>query len=785
MLRNYLLVSFRNIRRHFTYSFVNIFGLTIGLACTMVIGMWVYQEHSYDRHFDDADNIYRVGVNFYNVGDLAIGPEILKEKLLEFPQIDRTTNLKTLGKLTIVLGDKEVDVPLFFDSDEDFFQVFSYEFLQGDPATALSEPASIVLSQDLAMKLFGTDNVLNRTIELKDDDKPKRITGVVVTDKKSHIPAQAWLSNMGREKVNSWLSAGSYSYVLLNTDTPAQSLDEALENLLHTDIHKMITDGSYQEFKESGLYKFLPIAIKDIHLRSPLRFETSNTGNETTTNVFGGVALLILLLASINFVNISTARATMRAKEVGIRKSLGTSKGQLILQFVFESVLICLIAVGLGMVMGDVFLQLFEKFTGLELLSSLFANPVQIILAIVGAVFLGVAAGIYPAFYIAKFQPVKVLKGSIGVKEKGFVRSGLVLFQFVISISLLMVSMFVFKQLQFIENKDLGFETESILIVDRLEALENKKEIFKQELQNISQIEAVSLNTRAPASSASSVESVRKNGEENDYFMQRFVGDDDLLEAYGFRLLEGRNFSNDLASDSASIILNQTAAQELGFDDPVGQTLNGGELRIIGVVSDFNFESLKSGVSPVLLRRGVDQAYTMAIKFNGSNPERMLQDIEQVWASLVPDESLSYYFLDESFEEMVAKERTLSKAVLVFTALAMFISCLGLYGLSVFTAERKVKEIGIRRVLGASIVSITQLLSRNFAIPILVAFLIAIPISYLGVNEWLSNYAYRIDISPYVFALSGAIALLVGLVTVSWQSVKSALKNPVESLRAE
>lgn len=785
MLRNYLLVSFRNLRRHFTYSFVNILGLTIGLACTMVIGMWVYQEYSYDRHFNNADKIYRVGVNFYNVGDLAIGPEVLKEKLLNFSQVDRASNLKTLGAQTIVLGNKEVTEGQFFRTDEDFFQLFSYEFLQGSAATALIEPGSIVISQKLAVKLFGTDNVLNRTIELKDDDTPRRITGVVLTDKKSHIPAQAWLSNKGHEQSNSWLSVGSYSYVLLNSETPTQALDEALELLLQTEIHEMITDGNYQEFKEGGLYKFLPMAIKDIHLRSQLKFETSSTGNETTTKIFGGVAFLILLLASINFVNISTARATSRAKEVGIRKSLGTSKTQLILQFVFESVIICLIAAGLGMILGDVFLQLFEKLTGLELLTSLFANPGQIAIAIVGAILLGIAAGIYPAFYITKFQPVKVLKGTIGVNEKGFVRSGLVLFQFVISISLLMVSMFVFKQLQFIENKDLGFDTENVLIVDRLEVLENRKEIFKQELKNISQIEAVSLNTRAPASTTSSVESVTKNGEENDYFMQRFIGDDDLLEAYGFRLIEGRNFSKDLASDSASIILNQTAVKELGFDDPIGQTLNGGELRIIGVVSDFNFESLQNGVSPVLLRRGDDQAYTMTIKFSGSNPEMMLKDIERVWRSLVPDESLSYYFLDESFEEMVAKERTLSKAVLVFTGLAMFISCLGLYGLSVFTAERKVKEIGIRRVLGASIASITKLLSKNFAIPIVVAFLIAIPISYLGVNEWLSNYAYRIEISPYVFALSGAIALLVGLVTVSWQSIKSALKNPVESLRSE
>ncbi|MEQ9403126.1 MAG: FtsX-like permease family protein [Cyclobacteriaceae bacterium] len=784
MLRNYLLVSLRNIKRHFTYSFVNIFGLTVGLACTMIIGMWVYQEFNYDRHFEDSDKIYRVGVNFFNVGNMAIGPEILKEKLLMYPQVEQTTNLGFMGEVSILVDNREIAEEQAYRADEDFFRLFSYDFLKGN-ADALDQPGAVVISEALAMKLFGTTDVLNRTIEIKNDPIVHQIQGVVSTNKKSHIPAQFWVSTKGKELSPQWNSASSYAYAKLNTDTPAQSLDEALNKILETDVYPAVSGDSFSEFMESGIYVFLPMSIHDIHLRSELKFENSTIGNEMTTQIFGGVALLILVLASINFVNISTARATVRAKEIGIRKSLGTSKSQLVLQFILESVIICLIAVGFGMIIGDVFLQAFESLTGLELLNSLFDSPIQIGIAVIGAVLLGVLAGIYPALYITRFKPVIVLKGNVSVNEKGALRSGLVLFQFVISISLLIVSIFVFNQLNYIQNKDLGFETENVLIIRNSESLEKHGDFLNQELKKLPQVVSSSMAVRIPATNTSMIESVNKEGSEEDYYMQRFVGDYEMVETFGFRLVDGRNFSKDLASDSTAVLLNEAAVREFGFEDPIGQTLNDGSMKIIGVVSDFNFESLQKGVSPVMIRLDFKSSSNLMVKFSGSNPDPLINELKSMWEGLGTAETLDYYFLDENFERMVTKERTLSKAVLLFTILAMFISCLGLYGLSVFTAERRVKEIGIRRVLGASVASITRLLSGSFAIPIIIAFIISIPISYLAVDSWLSNYANRVAIDPWVFLTGGIMALVTGLITVSWQSIKTALKNPVVSLRNE
>lgn len=786
MLRNYLLVSFRNLKRHFTYSFVNIFGLTIGLACTMVIGMWVKQEFSYDRHFENVDNIYRVGVNFYNIGNMARGPEILKEKLTEYSTVERTTNLNRFGEVTLIIGDKEVLQDNVFETDKDFFKLFSYDFLLGDRYAVLEDPNGVVVSDKTAVKLFGTVEVLNKTIQLKDDPKIYSIEGVVSSGKMTHIPAEIWLSNGNGTIENNWTSASPLSYVLLNDPDPKAALDTILDDILRTEIHpKIASNESFEDFYQSGLYQFLPIAIKDIHLDSNFMFEVAPVGNAMTTKVFAGVALLILFLASINFINISTARSTVRAKEVGIRKSLGTSRRQLVSQFILESILICVLAGGLAIMVGELFLTGFERLTGLELLESLFTNPVDIVMVAVIIVMIGVIAGLYPAFYITSYQPVKVLKGNVNVNEKGVIRNGLVLFQFVISISLLVVSMFVFSQLQFIQNKDLGFDSENVLVVDNFRKVNQHQEVFKQELSKNPNVLAVSVNHRVPAESGSFVWQLTKDGEEQEFWVQQFTGDAQMFECLGFRLLEGRNFSSEIGTDTSSVILNETAVKEMGFDDPIGKTFNGGHYKIIGVVSDFNYETLKNQITPIVLGYSEEGGRNLTIKFSGSNPQPLIDQVQSIWEGFGIEEVPSYYFLDENFEQLVVKEQILSKAVLIFTVLAMFISCLGLYGLSVFTAERKTKEIGIRRVLGASVFNIARLLSGNFAKPILLAFILAIPVAYFTVDEWLANYAYRVEIGPSWFLVGGVTALVIGIATISWQSIRSALKNPVVSLRTE
>jgi len=783
MIRNYLLVTLRNLRRHFTYSFVNIFGLTVGLACTLVIGFWVFQEYSYEKHFRNADHIYRIGVNFFNIGDMSIGPSILKERLAQYPEVKHVASLAPVGDAIAVINHQEIPVENVFSADTTFFKLFSYHFKYGNPDQAMSEPQSIVVTTDVAIQLFGRDDVLNEVIELKNETRPYTITGVVEVQGKSHIPAEVWIAEANQPAEVNWTSASSYIYAFVDGQYPGHRLNEILVDQMDEVRTMLAPDQTPEEFEATGLYKFLPMAITDIHLNSNFKFEPAPTGNKQTTDVFAGIAILILTLASINFINISTARATTRAKEVGIRKALGTNRSALIFQFIVESIVVCLIAITLAIGLGEFFLNSFERITGLELLPTLFIESGQFIIVYLGAVILGIIAGIYPAFYITRFEPSHVLKGKIGTGEKGLLRNGLVLFQFAISISLLIVSMFIFHQLRFIENKDMGFDQDNVMVISNLGKVPDHAVYLKEELLKKSYVQSASINHRLPASTSYSVTAIKQ--QDKEVWIQQFAGDEDMLECLGFQLLSGRNFSQDIASDTSALILNESAVKSLELKDPINRTLNNGKYRVIGVISDFNYESLKNKIGPAMLKLEPDAGHYLSIKFAGQHATDLIADINSLWTEFGVDDKPDFYFLDGNFNHLVEQEKVLSKAISIFTVLAMFISCLGLYGLSIFTAERRTKEIGIRRVLGASVSNITRLLSQSFARPIIIAFIIAIPVAYLITKNWLDNYAYRIAIDWWPFILGGIIALTLGLLTISWQSIRAALRNPVVSLRSE
>ncbi len=783
MLKNYFIVAIRNLLRNFSYSFVNIFGLTIGLACTLVIGTWVYQEYSYDRHFSEASKIYRIGVNFFNIGNMAIGPEVLKTKLKEYPTVESVGQLNSIGRVSALINDTEIPIDGAFGVNESFFQVFSYNFLQGQRETALSTPYSIVLREDLAEQLFGTTSILGKSLEIKDDPNRYTITGVVANQGLSHMPSRAWVFQKTTTPQENWTSASSYLYVKIDAEDHQTELDRMLEDQMQIVKELYGASQTMEEFVEGGMYKFLPMAITDIHLHSTLKFEPTPTGNALTTRVFAGVAFLILILAGINFINITTARATTRAKEVGIRKSLGTTKAQLMGQFVIESVLICLVAMTLAMGIGEYFLIGFEEITDLELLPSLLQGWQHLAVIYAGALLLGIISGAYPAIYMTRFQAVRVLKGLVGTGEKGNVRNGLVLFQFAISITLLVVALLIFQQIRFMESRDLGFESENVLVISNIDQIPDHHTFLKEELLKKSYVQTASLSERLPASSSLSISRVDTE-DEREVWMQVFAGDENMMECMGFQLLQGRNFSAELSTDTSAVLLNQSAVKELGLQDPVGKTIHNGQYRVIGVVTDFNYETLRKQIGPAMLTFNEVGNDNLSIKWSGRS-ERLIADILEIWSGFGANTDPSYYHLDENFERLVQKERVLSKAVLIFTFLAMFISCLGLYGLSVFTAQRRTKEIGIRRVLGATVTQITALLSKGFAKPIAIAFILAVPCAYLIANSWLSEYAYRIDVKAWPFLLGGIGALLLGILTISSQSIKAALQNPVNSLRSE
>lgn len=787
MLAKYLLIAFRNFRKFKVYSFINIFGLAVGFAGALVIGLWVYQEWRTDRHFEHADRIYRVGVNFMNVGDMAVGPPQFNEFVRDFPEIEQTTRLGGPSAAEVYVGEHRFKERRAFYADSTFFEVFSYEFVQGDRTRALAQPNAIVLTQPLARKYFGDVSVLGKTVLIGEEKAPHVVTGVVdAGGGRSHINADLWLQHRYRKNQN-WLSANVYNYILLREGVTLTAFADRLDELIETHVYPSLPISiPYAEWKDSdGAYRFIPIALTDIYLTSALKFEPSPVGSKSNVVTFGAIAVLILLIAGVNYINITTARGSIRAKEVGVRKTLGGSKSALVAQFLSESVIVSALALLIAFALGELFLQVFENVTGLKLIESLFIAPGQILVMTVIALGIGGIAGLYPAFYLTSFQPVRVLKGQVHSRSgsQSRFRNALVLLQFTIAICLLTGTAVVFKQLEFMRTRDLGLNADNVLVINNARLLESQKDAFKQELLAHAGVQKASYNKRVPAGSSVWVTAFKTAEMQNDLPMQSFHGDYDMVETLGFRLIEGRNFSRELTSDSSAVILNQSAVQALGLREPLGTILND-DLQVIGVVADFNFESLRKQIEPAALTLDLD-GYRLAIKLRGEQSREVMQYAESLWQRFGMSEPMQATFLDDNFETLLQKERILSKAVLIFTILAVLISCLGLYGLSAYMTEQRAKEVSIRKVFGATVASVVTLLSGDFLKLVLLANLIAWPIAWYATNGWLQNFAYRIDLGWSVFLLAATLALTIALLTVSAQALKAAWANPAEALRYE
>lgn len=784
MLKNYLKIAWRNLFRKKLYGAINVFGLALGLASSFVIGTWVYQELSYDRHFENADHIYRVGVNFFNVGDMAVGPPVFKSVAEEFPEVDAVTSMNNLRSLKIKIDDNEFTESEAFEADDNFFDVFSFPFLQGDRATALDHPNQVVLTTTLAIKLFSETDVIGKNILIGEDEIPYTIVGVVAeTTQKSHFNATMWISMERDSERTSWTSAQYYNYVQLKPGFTEAAFTSRLHQLIKNQIYPSLNlNQPFDEWIEGDTaYKFITTPLTDLYLKTNLRFDFFTAGNTTNVYAFAAIALFIILLAAINFVNISTARSSGRAKEVGIRKTLGSERGALIKQFLAESILISLIALVLALGLGEIFLKLFETATDIHLMDSLYLGIGQIAVFITVAVFVGLVAGLYPAFYLSSFKPISMLKNQFGGVNKSWFRNGLVVTQFTISICLIVATGIVYQQLQFLQDKDLGFDSENIMVIDNASLLGLQQDSFKQDAVNLVGINNASYNRRMPAGSSIWVKSFQTPEMSEGKPFQLFYGDEDYLDIMSFHLLEGRNFSRDLASDTSAVILNLSAVRELELQEPIGARLND-DMEVIGVVTDFNFESLHKEIEPAAIMYS-EVAERMALKIDGSQSGEIINKLNSTWVAYNIEEPMNYYFLDEHFQQMLKNERSLGKAVSLFALFAILISCLGLFGLSSYICEQRTKEIGIRKILGAAVSSLVIFLNKDFTKLILVSIAVSIPLSYFLMSKWLTNFAYRIEISPALFIVASFLALLISWATVSGQSIKIALKNPVESLR--
>ncbi|MDR3716522.1 MAG: ABC transporter permease [Puia sp.] len=811
MLKNYFKVAIRNLIRNKAFSFINIFGLAIGLTTCLLIMLYIFDESSYDGHYKDADRIYRietVSPNGEGLPSWAAGPGPLagglKTDLPEVEQATRILILPDLNKMLFKVGQGTEGKQIFetngYYVDSTFFRVLSYEFRYGDALTALNRPNSLVISPQISTALFGNANPIGKTIKigLPFGEYDYTVQGVLKDKKtKSHIPANFFLS-MRNGDVGGWAQNQTnwasnnlfYTYVKLREGSdPAvfkQKLVPFMERRAGPDLKAM------------GISKTLfAEPLKDIYLHSALENEIAPNGNIQYLYILGSIAVFILLIACINFMNLSTARSGERAREVGVRKVMGAGKGSLIRQFLGESFVLCLMALALALLLTGILLPYFNSLTGKSM--RLFDNP-GLLLWILGLTLLtGLFSGIYPAFYLSAFKPVLVLKGKIlNSFSAAIIRRGLVVFQFSVSICLIVGAIIISQQLQFVKNRHLGFNKEQQLILPmRSDHASKNFAALKSELLNNPHVAGVTSGSSYPGIPTPNSMLFYAEGKTIKDVVDINISavGDDYLETLGFTLLAGRSFSKEFTADSSSIILNEQSLGKLGYDskNAVGKNIYFDyqnvhhTMHVVGVVRDFHFESLHNKIKPfgfVTEFFGDKRAYTI-VRLKTNDYAGLLGSIIRSWNKINPGLPFDYSFLDQDFQRNYEKEERTAQMVGYFTIVAILIACLGLFGLSAFSAEQRTKEMGIRKVLGASVLNLTSLLSKDFIRLVLVSIVVGSPLAWYGMHKWLQNFAYQIPIKWWVFALAGFLVVLIALITVSFQATKTALANPTNNLRTE
>jgi putative ABC transport system permease protein len=805
MFKNYLKLAFRNLWKNKGFSAINILGLASGLAVFLLIVLYVFDEMSYDRYNEKADRIYRIHSDlFFNGTQLSSAqvPEPLALTLKkDYPQIEEMVRFNNQGDILVKKGNSNIKDHSAVFADSGFFKVFSVSMIAGDPSTSLNEPNSIVIDETSAKKYFNITDVVGKTLYV-DNSTNCKITGVI-----KDIPPQSHfhfsfirpLRDSYRGSADNWLSSNKQSYVLVRpgvTQAELQKLVNATINKYLTPQLQAVLHTSIKDLEQKGNHFNYPVVpLTDIHLHSEQSDEFEANGNETSVYIFSVIAILILLIACVNFMNLSTARSANRAKEVGIRKVAGSVRSSLITQFLTESVLISFCSLLFALALSALLLPLFNQLSGKEMqVSTLFSSwllPVLIVLIFV----VGGIAGSYPAFYLSSFQPIRVLKGDIAKGFKGsWLRSSLVVFQFCISIILIIGTIVIYNQLNYIRNKKIGYNREQVLVLHNTYSLDRQIKSFREELLTIPGVENASITGNLPTSS---------NFDQNGWFkdaafdptkaviMTNLYLDENYIPTLGMELALGRNFSKDFPTDSSAIILNETAVKLLGFKEPLKEVLyrpgNNDKpqaFHIVGVVKDFNFSSLHDKVGP-LIAEYAENTGSISLRVNMANISSIISQIESKWKTMAPAQPFNYSFMDADFNNIYKSDQKTGKLFITFAVFAIFIACLGLLGLVTYAAEQRTKEIGIRKVLGAGIASIVSMLSKDFARLVLIAAFIAFPIAWWSMNKWLQSFAYRISIGLWVFVGAGMVALLIALITVSFQAIKAAFANPVKSLRTE
>lgn len=800
MFTNYLKIAFRSLKKHKGYSFINISGLAIGMAVCILILMWIMHELSYDRYHENADHICRVtmdaefGSTLHTPVTLtAAGPALVRD----FPEVITATRIARPKRASVKYKDKLFSEPHVGLAENAIFDILSFSFIAGDPKTALKVPYSVVITESMAAKYFGDEDPLGKILRFN-NERDFNVTGIVKDiPKNSHftfnmLGSFQTLIQEGDVRPNQWFDVRFYTYLLLDENADIKKLEQKLPAFIDKYVGKALKTSG-------GSIKFSLQPLKRIHLYSDYERDMSANINISYIYLFSGIAIFVLLIAGINFINLSTARSATRAQEVGMRKTLGAVRNRLIGQFLGESLLYSLMAMALAVVLLRLSLPFFNSIIGRDLSLNFFRTP-WLVLAFLGlAVLVGVLAGSYPAFFLSSFQPVKVLKGflKVGSSNSRF-RRVLVVFQFTISIALILGTLIIYKQIMFMKNTSVGFNKEHVVVIPGMnEEVRKSYRSIRGELLSLTGVLEVGASDLVP-SRGHLLAPFLPEGFADDQTMSMDYMDVDAyyLPTMDIEIVAGRNFSEDFATDpEESVIINETAVQKIGWENPIGKRFvlrpppDSGQdvsyLTVIGVVKDFHLQSLRERIEPLIIFNDYDSLLSVSIRLAPENIMSTMDLLKKKWGELDPNRPFNYFFLDDAYDSQYRREEKLKNITIYFSFLAIFIGCLGLFGMASFTAEQRTKEIGIRKVLGSSVPGIVRLLTKEFLLLVIAANLFAGPIAYWAMDRWLQSFAYRTGIDPLVFVLSAVLALTIALFTVSYQAIRAALSNPVDSLRYE
>jgi putative ABC transport system permease protein len=813
MIRNYIKTAFRSLMKNKGFTFINVFGLALGLATCLLIVFYVFDELSYDRYNAKANRVFRLNdeIKFGGVENpYAIAPPAAAAALkADFPEVEQVARFRNRGGNKVKKGAQNIQEDRMVYADNSIFDVFTLPMISGNPANALIDPHTVVITEDIAKKYFGKTSdgyrdVVGKALTFNDTSQFK-ITAVIKNiPKQSHFHFDFFMSmpTIAESRDNSWLSNNFNTYILLKPGINYRDFAAKLPEFMHRHAGPQIQSAIHQDFaafEKSGNYmKFTLTPLKNIHLQSAMLDEFEPNGDIAYVYIFSAIAIFILLIACVNFMNLSTARSANRAREVGVRKVLGSPRKYLVAQFLTESIMVTLVGTIIAVFAAWAFLPLFNQLSGKELTVTAqilgWLMPALFIIIIV----IGCLAGSYPALFLSGFQPIDVLKGKLAAGFKGgALRSFLVVFQFAISIFLIIGTLVIYNQLKYIQNKDLGYNRDHILIVKNVWNLGKGANAFKQEVSQLTGVQNATLSNSLPTD----------NGNDNtsSFFKSQVIDqkgavlshswdvDEDYIPTLGIKMMAGRNFSKDMATDSSAVIVNEAFAKLFGYSNPVNQFVYAPansqltkvtRLHIIGVVKDFNFKSLRDNVAPLLISLTHNMG-VLSIRINTADIPGLLAQVKNKWKDVAPNQQFNYSFMDQDFDALYRSEQRMGAISIAFTSLAIIIACLGLFGLAAYAAEQRTKEIGIRKVLGANVSIIVAMLSFDFIKLILVSIIIATPLAWWAMQKWLESFAYRQNIQWWVLAIAGFTAILIAFITISFQSIKAAISNPVNSLRSE